>query len=690
MPSSIHTGYPEPQGLYDPAQERDACGVGFVANIDGTPSHAIIERGIEVLKNLLHRGATGGDMNTGDGAGISIQIPDAFFRRKCLAFDLPEPGRYGVGMLFLPDSPDFRKLCMGIVETTATEEGLAFLGWRETPTNADCLGDKARREKPVVFQCFVKSPFSDAVAFERKLYVVRKEIEHRVAAVRPSRENFYIPSFSSRTMVFKGLLMATQVPAFYPDLTDPALTSAMAVVHQRYSTNTFPSWNLAQPFRFLAHNGEINTLKGNISQMRAREQSLQSDLFGPDIRKLLPIIDAGGSDSACLDNALELLTLGGRPLPQAMMMLIPEAWGVKYPIGPDLRGFFEYHAGLMEPWDGPATVVFTDGTRVGALLDRNGLRPARYTLTRDGFIVLASEAGVLDFAPETILEKGALRPGQMILADLSLKRVLKNGEIKATCARRQPYRRWVEENKITLHGFFDAVAPIQPDTERLFSRQLFFGYTREDRRTILEPMAARGYEPVGSMGSDTPLAVLSEKPQLLFAYFKQLFAQVTNPPIDSIREELVMTLMTFIGNPPNILSEIPQNSRLVKLRHPILSNEDLHRLRTLHLKEFSVATLPIGFPGGGSGADLENALEALCRMAEDAVLAGQTLLILSDRDLPADQAAIPSLLAVSAVNRHLAAKGLRTGSGLIVETGEAREIMGFATLLGYGASAIHP
>jgi glutamate synthase (NADPH/NADH) large chain len=490
--------------------------------------------------------------------------------------------------------------------------------------------------------------------------------------------------------VYKGLLTGGQVSGFYTELNDPDLVSAVAVLHQRYSTNTFPSWELSQPFRYLAHNGEINTLRGNLNQMRSREKGLASPLFGDDIQKIIPVIDPGGSDSACLDNALELLVSAGRGLPHAMMMLIPEAWGVKYPMGPDQKGFFEYHAGLMEPWDGPATVAFSDGTMVGTLLDRNGLRPARYTITRDRFIVMASEAGVLDIAPERVVEKGALRPGQMLLVDFQRGRVIKDKEIKSMMARRQPYRRWVEENKITVQGLFEAMAPITPRTDTLLTSQRLFGYTREDLQIILDAMAARAHEPVGSMGTDTPLAVLSEKPQLLFAYFKQLFAQVTNPPIDPIREELVMSLMTFIGNPSNVLSEMPQHARLLKLRHPILSNEDLERIRGLNLKDFNTCTLMTGFAGGGSASDLQEALDQVCAKAEAAVKDGRNLLILSDRNLADSEAPIPSLLAVSAVNRYLIRRGLRTSTGLISETGEAREVMHMALLLGYGATAINP
>ncbi|MCP4368422.1 MAG: glutamate synthase large subunit, partial [Deltaproteobacteria bacterium] len=501
---------------------------------------------------------------------------------------------------------------------------------------------------------------------------------------------FYIPSMSCRTIVYKGLFTATQLPGFYKDLSDHEVTSALAVVHQRYSTNTFPSWELAQPFRYIAHNGEINTLRGNLNLIRSREPSLKSDLFGHDIKKIFPVIDETGSDSSCLDNALELLVNGNRSLSHSMLMLVPEAWGDKYPIGPDERGFFEYHAGLMEPWDGPAAIAFSNGIQVGAMLDRNGLRPARYTITKSGFMVFASEVGVLDFAPEEIAEKGALRPGRMILVDLNKGRVLRNGEIKTLCARQQPYRRWVEENKITLRSFYSDVGSIEPDYDRLLFRQRLFGYSREDLRTLLRPMASNGHEPVGSMGADTPLAVFSENSQLLYSYFKQLFAQVTNPPIDPVREELVMSLMTFMGNPGNILSEIPQNSRLLKLRHPILSNDDLQRIRHLDLENFQAITLPLGFPAGGSGKQLDMAIQQLCDQSEKAIAKGNSILILSDRDLPENLAPIPALLAVSAVNQFLAGKGKRTSAGLILETGEAREVMHIALLLGYGATAVNP
>lgn len=699
-------GFPPAQGLYDPVFEKDSCGVGFVCDIAGRSSHATIEQGIEILNNLLHRGASGADADTGDGAGILSQIPDGFFRPVCrdLGIELPTAGSYGIGMMFLPLDRLLQESCKAAVERVVADEGMHFLGWREVPTDESALGASARAVRPSIWQCFVHAGDLDGDDLERKLYVVRRQCEKAAAQELESAQlsslssagrldadaRFYVPSFSARTIVYKGLMMAPQIPAFYADLRDPLFESAVAVVHQRYSTNTFPSWELAQPFRCLAHNGEINTLRGNLNWMRSREPNLRSDLFQDDLPKLLPIIQEGGSDSAALDNVLELLTRGGRDLHHAMLMLIPQAWGAKYPMGPDLRGFFEYHAGLMEPWDGPATVVFTDGRSVGALLDRNGLRPARYTITKDGFMVFASEAGVLDIATEQVREKGALRPGRMILVDFEAGRVLKDVEIKTRLARRQPYRRWVEENKVDIHGFFGAVSPVVPDSDTLLQRQKYFGYTREDIKAILDPMATTGNEPVGSMGADEPLAVLSERPQLLYWYFKQLFAQVTNPPIDSIREELVMSLMTFLGSPGNILTEAPQHARLVKLNHPILSDDDLARIRGLQVPGFASHTLPIGFPANGTGRDLEAALRDLCLEAEAAVARGQRILILSDRDLPQRTMAIPALLAVSAVTHHLLETSCRAGTDIIVETGEAREVMHIALLLGYGASAINP
>ena len=684
-------GVPPACGLYDPRHEHDACGVGFVANIDGRRDHRVVARGTEVLSHLLHRGAVGGDQKTGDGAGILVQIPDALFRRECpkQGIELPPEGEYGVGMLFLPRDDAQRRYCLQLVANVAEAEALQILGWRQVPVDPGVIGGQALRELPEIQQCFLVARGLSGAALERKLYVARKVMEREARKLGGERP-MYVCSLSCRTIVYKGLLMGGQLPLFYEDLRREETVSSLALIHQRYSTNTFPSWELAQPFRYLAHNGEINTLRGNQNHMRNREQDLASDLFGDDIKKLLPILDETGSDSAQLDNALELLVAAGRSLPHAMMMLVAEAWGPKYTMSPDQRGFFEYHAGLMEPWDGPAALSFTDGKSVGCLLDRNGLRPVRYTITRDGFIVLASETGVLDFAPEDVVERGALRPGQMMLVDGERGRVIHDHEIKHLCARSQPYRRWVEENRIDLHGFYGAVGAVGADRETLLERQRRFGYTREDVDYTVRGMADTGHEPISSMGADVPLAVFSEKPQLLYNYFRQLFAQITNPAIDPIREELVMSLMTFIGNHGNILEEKPDTARLIKLRHPILSNEDLRRLRQQDLPDFGLVTFGIGFPAGGDGMALEQALAELCARVEEAIRAGSRLIVLSDRDLGSDRAAIPALLAVSAVNQHLARRGLRTGSGLIVESGEPREVMHMALLLGFGATAVNP
>ena len=683
---------PDAQGLYHPAHEHDSCGVGFTAAIDGTKSHDVVRNGMEILKNLMHRGAVGGDQATGDGAGILIQIPDEFFRTVCpdLGINLPEPGAYAAAMVFMPRNEALKKQCMDVVAKTVSGEGLGFLGWRDVPVNIGAISGQALLKRPDVMQFFVDGKGLKEDAFERKLYITRRMIEKQGDQIRVDEGCFYISSLSARTLVYKGLFTAPQLPLFYNDLSDPAMKSAVALVHQRYSTNTFPSWELAQPFRFLAHNGEINTLKGNVNHIRSREAALKSDLFGDDLAKVIPVIREKGSDSSSLDNTLELLVNAGRNIDHAMLMLIPEAWGVKYPMGPDLRGFFEYHAGMMEPWDGPAAVAFSNGSMVGALLDRNGLRPARYTITRDGMIVFGSEAGVLEIEPSNVSEKGALRPGEILMVDFEKKRVMKNKEVKAGCARKQPYRRWVDENRITLRGFYSDVIPLVPDSESLMRRQKLFGYTREDLDVILGPMAVEGQEPVGSMGNDSPHAVLSENNQLLYNYFRQLFAQVTNPPIDPVREELVMSLMTFIGNPGNILSELPQNSRLIKLLHPVLNNEDLMKLKGLKLQDFRSSVLPMGFPAGGRGQDLEKAIDQLCWKVDTALNNGNRMLILSDRNLPDGIAPIPALLAASAVNKYLVRIGRRTGVGLVIETGEAREVMHIALLLGYGATAVNP
>ena len=666
----------QPQGLYDPRQEHDACGVGMVADLNGRASHDIVTKGITILCRLMHRGAAGSDPETGDGAGLLLSMPDEFFRANA-GVKLPEAGKYAVAMIFggLGAEKD--------VEEIIRAEGGGVLGWREVPVVPEKIGRTARKNMPVIRQLFIDGRnFEDNAAFERKLFVMRRLIEKR-------KLDLYICSMSSRNIVYKGLLLATQLEQFYPDLDDELFRSRLAIVHQRYSTNTFPTWQLAHPFRYLAHNGEINTLRGNLNAMRARERLLKSPLFGDDLAKLLPLIEPGQSDSASLDNMFELLVAAGRSPEHAMLMLIPQAWGAKYYMGRDVRGFFEYHSALMEPWDGPAAIAFSDGVNAGAILDRNGLRPARYTKCKDGLFVLASETGVLDIPAEDVELKGRLKPGEIILLDMENHRIVPDSEVKNRLARSKPYRRWVEENRLSVHGLFTDITASRPE-EDLTAKQRLFGYTREDIDVIMKPMALQGKEPVGSMGNDAALAVLSERPQLLFQYFKQLFAQVTNPPIDPIREELVMSLMTYIGNKGNILDETPEHARLIKLRRPVLTDDELRQLRNFGVQGYHSHVLSCGFPAKSGEAALRDALKKLAEEAVAAAKAGEHILILSDRDLPQGQAAIPSLLSCSAVNRALVDAGLRPETGLIVQSGEVREVMHFALLLGYGATAINP
>ena len=679
--------YPRSRGLYDSANEHDACGVGLVADINAVSKHEIVENGMEVLKRLMHRGAVAADAQTGDGAGILVQIPDEFLREKVK--NLPQKGSYGAAMVFLPRDSNTAEECRQICRLAAQAEGFDFICWREVPVNMDAIGGIAKSSCPRIEQFFVKKDLPDGAALERALYVLRRVIEKRVSAETSAGDAFYVCSLSARTMVYKGLLNAPQLKAFYPDLSDPLFKSAVAIVHQRYSTNTFPTWNLAQPFRYLAHNGEINTIRGNINQMQARESHFASPLFGDDIKKLLPVIQPGQSDSACLDNAVEIYTSAGRSLAHTMLMLVPQAWGKNFYVSKDILGFFEYHSGLSEPWDGPAALAFTDGLCAGALLDRNGLRPARYTITKDGLFVLASETGVLDIPVENIIRRGRLHAGEMIYIDLQKHRVLFNNEIKTVVARSKPYRRWVEENRITLNGIFESVSATNVG-EHLIERQKLFGYTREDLDMILKPMAENAKEPVGSMGNDAALAVLSDKPQLLYDYFKQLFAQVTNPPIDPIREELVMSLMTYIGNSGNTLLELPAHAHLLKLPNPILANKDLSCIINSKDESFQAQTISVGFSAASGEDGLKSALDKICTEAAEAVRAGKSVVVLSDKSLSYGYAPIPMLLAVAAVNRRLIDEGLRTSAGIIAQTGEAREIMHFALLLGYGATAINP
>ena len=688
------TGLPVEQGLYDPRNEHDACGIGFVVNVKGERSHDIILKGLEILINLSHRGACGCDPETGDGAGILIQIPHQFFARECaaLGFTLPPAGEYGVGMVFLPVEPSQRMLAEGILERIAREEGLTVLGWRDTPVNVDAIGRVARASQPYIEQIFIGAAAGITEdQLERKLYVVRKRAEAEIAASNLQDKGFfYIPSLSARTIIYKGLLLAPQIAEFYNELLDPEAKSALCLVHQRFSTNTFPSWQLAHPYRYLCHNGEINTVRGNVNWMHARQKVLGSELYGDDLKKTFPVIAPGGSDSASLDNAVEALTLAGRSLPHVMAMLIPEAWDGDGAMHPDKKAFYEYHASLMEPWDGPAAVAFTDGRVIGATLDRNGLRPARYLETHGGLVIMASETGVLPVAPEEIKFKGRLQPGKMLLVDTVEGRIVPDEEIKQRLWSRRPYAEWLKENQITLDSVPEPPRVYDSDLQTIVTRQRAFGYTDEDLRILLAPMAAAGEEPVGSMGTDTPLACLSDKPQPLFHYFKQLFAQVTNPAIDPIREELVMSLTSYIGTEGNILEETPQHCHTLKLPHPLLTNRDLEKLRRVSTSDLLASTLPMLFRVAGGEKELERALEALCRSASLAVKSRYSLLILSDRGTDEEYAPIPSLLALSAVHNHLVREGSRTQVALIIESGEPREVMHFALLIGYGASAVNP
>ncbi|MFQ5991813.1 MAG: glutamate synthase large subunit, partial [Nitrospiraceae bacterium] len=686
-------GLPAKQGLYDPQFEKDSCGIGFVVNIKGVPSHSIVQKALQVLENLYHRGAQGCDPCTGDGAGILLQIPHEFFKRagSDARVKIPNRGEYGVGMVFLPRQEGPRKQCEALFERILSEERVRLLGWRDVPVKREAIGIQARRTEPAMRQIFIARDALSEAEFERKLYVIRKRIEH---AVRESaiedRETFYIPSLSCNTICYKGLLLPYQIPQYYQDLTDSTMTTAMAVIHSRFSTNTFPTWPLAHPYRYICHNGEINTLKGNVNWMRARQGRLQSELFGNDIPKLFPIVYEHQSDSACLDNALEFLAMGGRSLPHAMMMLIPEPWVSNPQMGLDRRGFYEYHAAMMEPWDGPAAVCFMDGKVIGATLDRNGLRPCRYQVTTDDLVVLASEAGVLPVEAKHIRQKGRLQPGRMFLVDTIQGRIIDDEEIKADIVGRKPYRSWVTQYRVSLDELPEPLNVPQPDHQTIRKRQQAFGYTVEELKMVITPMVVTGEEPVSSMGTDTPLAVLSERPQLLFKYFKQLFAQVTNPPIDPIREQLVMSLVTNIGPKPNVMAEKPDACRRIKVQQPILTNADLQKVRDIADPHFKSKTLRTLFRVKEGPDGLGAAVDDLCRQASQGIKDGYKFLILSDRGVNAEWAPIPSLLAVSAVHHHLVRECTRTEVGLILETGEPRDVHHFGCLIGYGAGTVNP
>ncbi|HMA90255.1 MAG TPA: glutamate synthase-related protein [Burkholderiales bacterium] len=690
---------PSAQGLYDPRHEHDACGVGFVAHIKGKKSHAIVEQGLTILKNLTHRGAVGWDPKLSDGAGLLIQTPDRLLREDMArqGVKLPPLGQYGVGMVFLPREPASRLACEYEIERAIKDEGQVLLGWRDVPVNNSDLAEPARRVEPVIRQVFVGRGKGVTVtdALERKLYIIRKSAGHAIQALRLEHgKEFYVPSMSARTLVYKGMLLAHQVGEYYLDLKDPRLESALALVHQRFSTNTFPSWDLAHPFRIIAHNGEINTLRGNCNWIRARQGTITSPVLGRDLDKIWPLIYEGQSDSASFDNALELLVMSGYSVAHAMMMMIPEAWENHALMDPARRAFYEYHAAMMEPWDGPASIAFTDGRQIGATLDRNGLRPSRYIVTDDGLVIMASEVGVLPVPEERVAKKWRLQPGKMFLVDLEKGRIIDDKELKDSLASAKPYAEWIERIRIKLDALPAPKEKREPARAALLDRQQAFGYTQEDIKFLMVPMAEAGHEPVGSMGNDSPLAVLSSKNKTLYHYFKQLFAQVTNPPVDPIREELVMSLVSFIGPKPNLLGIDEMNPPLrLEVSQPVLDFEQMETIRHIDNYtdgKFKSCELDITYPLAWGKEAIEARLASLCAQAEDAVRAGTSIIIISDRRVDRDHVAIPALLALSAIHQHLVGKGLRTSTGLVVETGSAREVHHFALLGGYGAEAVHP
>ncbi|WP_245978710.1 glutamate synthase large subunit [Aurantiacibacter xanthus] len=697
--------FPENQGLYDSRNEHDNCGLGFVAHIKGVKSHAIVSQALQILENIDHRGAVGADPLLGDGAGILIQIPDKLYRKWADAegLTLPPAGDYAVAMCFLPSDTEARDFITGQFEKFVAKEGQTLIGWRDVPTTLDGLGKAVLDSMPVIRQCFIARGENcpDQDAFERKLIVIRKQTQNPLKDLAekhdmPGLLKLYMPSFSSRTVVYKGLLLANQVQSFYDDLRDPDCLSALGLVHQRFSTNTFPSWRLAQPFRLIAHNGEINTVRGNVNWMNARRRTMESDLLGADLDKLWPIVPHGQSDTACLDNALELLLLGGYSLAHAMMMLVPEAWSRDPGMDPERRAFYEYHAALMEPWDGPAALAFTDGRQIAGMLDRNGLRPARYCLTKDDIVCLASESGVLPFAEEDIVRKWRLQPGRMLLIDLEEGRIIEDEELKAQLAGAEPYAEWLHKAQYNLKDL-EAIETdqdaVRAADETLLDRQQAFGYTQEDVTRFLEPMAVNGDDPIGSMGTDTPIAVLSKKGRLLYDYFKQNFAQVTNPPIDPIREELVMSLLSMIGPRPNLLGHEAGTHKRLEIDQPILTNADMEKIRSVEASldgAFRTETIDITWAAKKGAKGLRMAIKEMCWAATEAVLQDKNILILSDRAASSDRIPMPALLATAAVHHHLVRQGLRMQTGLVVETGEAREVHHFCVLAGYGAEAINP
>lgn len=687
-------GLPNKQGLYDPKLEHDACGMGFVVNIKGEKSHDIVDEALTVLENLSHRGASGADENTGDGAGILVQIPHDFFKRECavLGFDLPEKGSYGVGMIFAHKYDDFRKTQMETFEKIVEEEGQKILGWREVPIDKSTIGESALAVMPRFIQVFIEKneAIKDEMDFERKLYVIRKRAEKIIVPMCEDKGGtFYIPSLSSKTIVYKGMLTAEQLRNFYLDLSDLDFITALAMVHSRFSTNTFPSWERAHPNRYIVHNGEINTIRGNVNWMKARQKSIDSNLF-EDLSKVYPIVDETGSDSAMFDNSLEFLYLTGRSLPHSVMMMIPEPWEKNDLMSESKKDFYRFHDYLMEPWDGPAAMGFTDGTVIGGVLDRNGLRPSRYYVTKDDKVVLASEVGVLDFKPENVKYKGRLEPGKMLLIDTEAQRIISDEEIKEGVAALNPYAEWNKKHIVPLNDLEVLKEEEKPVREDLIKQQKAFGFTFEDITKTIEPMAIQGVDPVGAMGMDSPLAVLSEKPQMLYLYFKQLFAQVTNPPIDGIREEIVTSSSMLLGDTGNLLDPDQRNAASLFLDHPILTNEQLNTIKQLNNDKFKAVTISILYKASEGAKAMERALERVFREADKAISDGANIIILSDRGVNAEFAPIPALLASSGLHHHLIREEIRTNMGIVLESGEPREVHHFCTLAGYGVTAINP
>jgi glutamate synthase (ferredoxin) len=696
MPSTMNSNQPIPkQGLYDPQFEHDACGVGFVVHMKGQKSHAIVEQALTILVNLDHRGACGCETNTGDGAGLLMQLPHKFLQKvaNSAGIALPEPGQYGVGMIYASPDPTQREQSRRAFEQIVTDEGQKVLGWRDVPTDNSTIGNTAKASEPFMQQVFIQRDpdLIDDLAFERKLYIIRK-LSHNAIRATQIDPFWYPSSLSCRTIVYKGMLMPVQVGQYFPDLQDPDIESALALVHSRFSTNTFPSWERAHPYRYIAHNGEINTLRGNINWMNARQSLFESELFGDDMQKIQPVINIDGSDSLIFDNALELLVLSGRSLPHAMMMMVPEPWTAHESMSDEKKAFYQYHSCLMEPWDGPASIAFTDGTSIGAVLDRNGLRPSRYYVTKDDLVIMASEAGVLPIEPERVAEKGRLQPGRIFLVNMEEGRIVTDDEIKNDISSQQPYRQWLDQHLVKLEELAakDGSVKREEASISLLQRQMSFGYTFEELRLLLTPMARDGVEAVGSMGTDTPLAVLSDRPKLLYDYFQQLFAQVTNPPIDSIREEIITSATTTIGSERNLLKPQPESCHLIELKSPILSNDELLKLQQIDEGGFQSVTIPILFNPQDGVSGMEAAMDQICNRADRAIADGVSIVILSDRGVNSANAPIPALLAVAGLHHHLIRQGTRTRVGLVLESGEPREVHHFATLIGYGCGAINP